>query len=107
MSPPISLLSRSVLLAALTIFALGAAPARAAEVEYEEFLAELEDPGVQFVVISNHFRHSVGCTSRGCVLMGPTNDRAACEEWSKAYNRVDPYDHTRCVESGDYGEKRY
>lgn len=77
---------------------LSAAPA-AADRAFEAFFAELERPGPEFVVVSNHFRHDVGCTSRGCVVMGPTDDQAACEAWSRAYNTIDPYDHTRCVQA--------
>lgn len=76
-----------------------AASAREGERAFEAYIAELNLPRSQFVVVSNHFRHDVDCTSRGCVVMGPMEDREACEEWSRAYNRVDPFDHTRCVEA--------
>lgn len=69
---------------------------------YARFLAELADPGAQYVVLSNHHRHDTGCTSRGCILMGPTEDREACREWASAYNTADPYDYARCVDAGDY-----
>ena len=56
----------------------------------------------EWIVISNHFRHSENCTSDGCVVMGPMTDRAACEEWSRRYNKIDPFDHTRCVSAKAY-----
>lgn len=56
----------------------------------------------EWVVISNHFRHSVNCTSDGCIVMGPMTDRAACEEWSESYNRFDPNDYTHCRPARDY-----
>lgn len=93
--------------AASALVLLAAQPLAAADLEYEEYLAELENPSAQYVVVSNHFRHDVGCTSHGCIIMGPTTDRDACEEWSKYYNRVDAYDHSRCVESSDYENIRY
>lgn len=103
--PPMGRYARTLTMAAALI-----APASAlfsAELEYEQYLGELENPSAQYVVVSNHFRHDVGCTSRGCILMGPTTDRDACQEWSRAYNRLDPYDHSRCVESSDYDSIRY
>lgn len=77
-----------------------------ADDSYAAFLAELNDPGAQFVVLSNHFRHDTGCTSHGCILMGPTENREACEEWAANYNTADPYDHARCVDAAGYGALR-
>lgn len=65
--------------------------------ERAAFRAEIERPGPQWVVVSKHFRHTVRCAAGGCVLMGPTDDKGACEEWSKLYNSADVYDHSRCV----------
>lgn len=75
--------------------------------DYERFLQEIETPGAQYVAISYHFRHDVGCTSRGCIIMGPMTDRHACEGWAREYNRIDPTDHARCVEASDYDQVRY
>ncbi|MEL6979247.1 MAG: hypothetical protein AAGM38_11275 [Pseudomonadota bacterium] len=74
---------------------------------FAAFTAELNDPGAQFVVVSSHFRHQVSCASQGCVLMGPTEDQDACEEWASHYNRIDPFDHARCVVSTEYDAIRY
>ena len=68
---------------------------------FENFQAELNSPSPQYVAVSNHFRHAEvdpSCEASGCVLMGPTDDREACERWIEAYNAVDPYDHARCIE---------
>ena len=100
------------LLAACLAAALSAAfgdhaGARVDPADYADYLAEMNDARAQFVVVSNHYRHDVGCTSRGCILMGPTEDRDACEDWATAYNTVDPLDHARCVEAADYDAVRY
>ncbi|MEL6318538.1 MAG: hypothetical protein AAFR16_12980 [Pseudomonadota bacterium] len=81
----------------MAIAAAAPAGAQTSARDFEAYLAELASPAAHYVVVSNHFRHDVDCTSKGCVVMGPMEDRAACEDWSKRYNRVDPFDHTRCV----------
>lgn len=73
--------------------------AAAGERLYAEYLAEIGRPDPHFVAVSNHFRHTEDCTRSGCVIMGPTQDRAACEDWARAWNQFDPYDHARCVEA--------
>lgn len=87
--------------------AFGGAAAQVDPLDYEAFLAELNDAGAQYVVVSNHFRHDVACSGRGCILMGPTDDQAACREWAKSYNAIDPLDYARCIESVDYEDLRY
>ncbi len=87
---------------ALALVGLAIAAAPAAEAQTDDRLralyeASLRNPGPQWAAISNHFSHQARCYDAGCVLMGPTDDRDACEEWAKAYNRDDPYDHARCV----------
>lgn len=94
----------------LMIIAAGVATPVAAQLDtraFEAFLSSLRNPGAQYVVVSNHFRHDVGCTSTGCILMGPMDDLESCQDWSRAYNSADPYDHTRCVEASDYDSLRY
>lgn len=66
---------------------------------YEAYLRELHGVVTQYVVIGLHYSHDDNCTNRGCVLLGPTDDRDACEEWVKHYNRIDPYDAARCLEA--------
>ena len=83
------------------------AKAQVAPLDYEAFLAELNDAGAQYVVVSNHFRHEVACSGRGCVLMGPTDDQEACKDWARGYNEIDPLDYARCIESVDYERLRY
>lgn len=89
-----------VLIAGLTSASFGVA--QTADGFDDSLLNSGEDAGVEWVVISNHFKHSENCTSRGCILMGPTVDRDACDDWAKVYNRKDPFDHARCVEAIDY-----
>ncbi|MCI4666262.1 MAG: hypothetical protein MRY74_16235 [Neomegalonema sp.] len=88
-------------LGALALFSASASYAQApSPSSYEDYLAELRTPKPSYVAVSNHFRHdeSGECGELGCVLMGPTDDKDACERWVEAYNRVDPFDHARCVE---------
>lgn len=66
---------------------------------YEAYLRELHGVVTQYVVLGLHYSHDDDCTNRGCVLLGPTDDREACEEWVKQYNRIDPYDVARCLEA--------
>ena len=73
----------------------------------EAFLAAQSGAPEEWVVISNHFRHSENCTSDGCIVMGPMSDREACEDWSASYNRIDPFDHTRCVAARSYAISNY
>lgn len=74
-----------------------AVQAQTREQLYEGFLGELHGAATQYIALGLHYRHDDDCTNRGCVLMGPTDDRDACEEWVKSYNRIDPYDAARCV----------
>ena len=85
----------------------GNATAQVDPLDYEAFLAELNDAGAQYVVVSNHFRHKVACSGRGCVLMGPTDDREACRQWARSYNALDPLDYARCIETVDFEKLRY
>ncbi|MEO1331296.1 MAG: hypothetical protein AAFW46_16725 [Pseudomonadota bacterium] len=90
----------TAILAAVLLAAVSAASAPAAlanEQERAAYRAAVERPGPQWIIISNHFKHSFRCFGGGCVLMGPTDDRAACEEWARDYNEGDPFDHARCV----------
>ncbi len=75
------------------------ATAQTREQLYEAYLSELHGVATQYVVLGLLYRHDDDCTNRGCVLMGPTDNREACEEWVKFYNRIDPYDAARCVEA--------
>ncbi len=94
----------AVVLGAAVALGAAAQPVDLSERAYE---AERRARTGQWVVISNHFRHSDNCTSDGCILMGPTDDRDACEAWSRQYNRVDPLDHTRCIEARFYTDGAY
>ena len=100
---------RPWLAAALLLFACPLTPAEAQvdPLDFESYLAEINDAGAQYVVVSNHFRHKISCTGRGCILMGPTDDQAACKQWAKSYNALDPLDYARCVEALDYEAVRY
>ena len=100
-------LRRAAVAAALSLTAPALASAQVGPLDYESFLAEMNDAGAQYVVVSNHFRHKVACSGRGCILMGPTDDREACRQWAGAYNKLDPLDYARCVESKDYDALRY
>lgn len=80
----------------------GAAQAQTRDQLFNAYLAELHGSATEYVALGLHYRHDVDCTSRGCVLMGPTDNRDACEEWVKHYNRIDPYDVARCVEAGPF-----
>ncbi|MCI4664471.1 MAG: hypothetical protein MRY74_07090 [Neomegalonema sp.] len=91
--------------AALALASFLAPVARAQEALHDLYAQELKPKPQEWVVIGHHFRHSDNCTSDGCVVMGPMDDREACEEWARDYNRHDPYDHTRCVEAKDYRTK--
>ncbi len=93
--------ARTLVVALAIGFLSGAAPAAAQqEAAFEAYLAEMNDPSPDYVAVSSHYRHaeSGACLPDGCVLMGPTDDKEACDRWSAAYNRIDPYDHTRCIE---------
>ena len=61
----------------------------------------------EWVAVSDHYKHSDNCTSDGCVIMGPMSDRDACEEWTRTYNRIDPFDHARCVSARSYSIRKY
>lgn len=89
----------ALLLGADVLAGGAAARAQSRDQLYEAYLAELLRPDAQYVALGLHFRHDDDCTNRGCVLMGPTDDRDACEEWVKHYNRIDPYDAARCFEA--------
>ena len=88
-------------------FTLGALAMAQQSEEYLAYLAELEKPGPQWVVISYHFRHGDGCTTYGCVIVGPTNDEDACRNWSRLYNRGAIEDHSRCVMADPYALPQY
>lgn len=98
-------MSRTVLAAFL--MAATASAAVADEQEEQAYRMEIESPGEEWVVISYHYRHSDACTSFGCVIIGPTEDRDACQEWARAYSAADPTDHARCVSAEPYLILRY
>ena len=75
--------------------------------EYEQFRSDFDNSGSEWVVISYHFRHGDDCTTYGCVIIGPTGDRPACEEWASLYNGADPFDHVRCVDATSYEIPQY
>lgn len=91
--------AQTLLMAAAFVAIAGAARAQDGA-DFEAYLAEMNDPSPDYVAVSNHFRHaeSAACGPDGCVLVGPTDDLAACQRWAAAYNTVDPYDYTRCIE---------
>ncbi len=86
--------------------AAGAAAAQDNE-EYLSYLSELETPGEQWVVISYHYTHGLDCTQYGCVIIGPTENKDACQEWARLYNGGDPDDHSRCVRADGYELRDY
>ena len=75
--------------------------------EYGFFKAEIDNVGAEWVVISYHFIHGEDCTTFGCIIIGPTEDKAACDEWASLYNRGNPFDHSRCVSAAGYEVPRY
>ena len=91
------------------IGALFTLPALAAPQEdlRQAYEYELTTPPGDWIVVGNHYRHTNNCAAHGCVVMGPMNDKDACEQWAKDYNRHDPLDHTRCVDASDYEVSSY
>lgn len=66
------------------------------------YLDELEDSDGEWIVVSQHYKHTENCMKLGCILMGPVASQDECKDWAKDYNKKDPFDHARCVDGTGY-----
>ena len=95
-----------IFLIGLSIFAFTAHAQETTEEPNQEsesdFLDGLEEADGEWIVVSQHYKHTENCIKLGCILSGPVADQDACKAWAKEYNKKDPFDHARCVDGTGY-----